>query len=370
MLKSNQFFHALDLGSSEFKLARQKKDGFANSESERVSVKANGMRRGMLANFEQALNSLNQLIDLASLQFGYDIEEVILGVAGSHLAGFSHIAEVFIQNKCVSTHDVANLKQKVKSALNDKSRYVVDIAAGRYQIDNREWLADPRSFSGSQLRGKFFVVTGDSNYLGDLVTLANHAGIRVKEFASLAIQGALLTVPLEKRNQGALFLDIGAGQSKGVIFIEGKVEKIFTINIGGALFTSDLSLGLAVDLELSERTKHLSEAISCSSFTHELKAKWILGARALELARLVKNESQDYIPLLASGVYLTGGGSLLKGLEHIMAKELGLLTQKIAVKDRFAKESAVLGLLAKEGESLDKTPKQTSPFLMWFKELL
>ena len=78
--------YALDLGTTKFCLATAlEKNNEAPPSIHFITVPANGMRRGMLENFEQAQQSLNNLIESAETKLQTQITQTVVGIAGSHL---------------------------------------------------------------------------------------------------------------------------------------------------------------------------------------------------------------------------------------------------------------------------------------------
>jgi len=145
-----------------------------------------------------------------------------------------------------------------------------------------------------------------------------------------------------KKDLGVVIADIGGGTTDGIIFKGGQPIRVFTINIGGKIFTNDLSIGLGISFDEAERIKVILGLKSHENH-HAIKIKDIHGslitinnqyaheilkARTVELGRLILNEIEATHTYLGSGVYLTGGGSEISGIENVIFKNNNVRIEK------------------------------------------
>ncbi len=376
MFKKSSFVHSLDLGTTKFTLSFMDLDcrGY-----KKISVAAQGMRRGMLYDFKLALQAVANLIDIAEDEFGHPIEAVFLGVSGTHLEAKLTSQSLLTLGDKINHRHLSAIDKKMRSCLTKENKALIELVATKFQIDNREWIKNPIDFRASELKASYFAIFADKNYLKDLLALCNQNGLKVLGFATEAHASAYSCLSEEAKNDGCCLLDIGGGTTDGIIFIDGNPHKIFTLNIGGNLFTNDLAIGLELDFELAERQK---QSLNLSCAANVSFGEQILGARARELAIMAKDEITPYKHFLKSGVYLTGGGSLLKGLSSIFTNTLGISCKETSplanTKYLFeeknltsAKDATGLGLLliAKASINKEKPKGRLSPLFSWLKEL-
>src|SRR5262245_48295724 len=109
---------ALDFGTTKFCLATvrqapsEAQKGAGGLAVETVSIPAEGMRRGMVANIQQAKAALRDLLEQAEKQFGLDIDRVVVGVAGSHLASRIVTESCDVAGDAVESKDLKTLVDK------------------------------------------------------------------------------------------------------------------------------------------------------------------------------------------------------------------------------------------------------------------
>ena len=336
--------YALDLGTTKFCFATVvEKDHDQVPNIHFITVPANGMRRGMLENFEQAKQSLNTLIESAESELQTQITQTVVGIAGSHLTSQMKTC-VQIEDKVstVNHKTLENLKAKAKiesSVLNKEILHVVPIS---YQIDNRDSLKNPFGFSFSKITGNFLIIYADKLYLTDVVKLCNSCGIEVKRLYAEPYASASVILTDQAKEAGVVIADIGGGTTDGIIFSEGSPKKVFTVNIGGKLMTSDLSIGLGIPIDEAEKIKRaigLHPNQQKTIETHDIYKNSkniyqeavhnILGPRVTELANLINKETQKEKIFLAGGLILTGGGSETLGMTDYMNHTLPYQTKKI-----------------------------------------
>lgn len=397
---------ALDLGTTKFCLGYLQtfNRGVKNS-IDTCSVISKGMNRGMISDFYAAQKSLNSLIDSAEKEFNTRINEVSLGVSGTHLRSRFITEKLPLDNEqIIKPRTLDKLKEHIHYNHLSENREIIHISPCSYQVDDREWTINPVGFSGTHLSSKFFIIDADKFYLSDLVRLCNSCGLKVKRLVSEQFASSLVTLDSHKKNLGVTLLDIGGGTSDAIVFVNGKPSKVFTINIGGNLVSKDLAIGLGVPFDEAERIKTIIGLSTNSSKTSleirningeivelELeKMHQIIKARILELSNLVQKEISTLPPLLQGGILLTGGGSELKNIADIFQKNLKIPTQSIdpdSFEDFFistdgrklsSKLATVLGLLYHEYtlEKLKTTPLKTtlignsiSKIMNWVKDL-
>ncbi len=336
---------ALDLGTTKFCLGYLQFNRKDNSiDIDTVTVASQGMNRGMIADFYGAQKALATLLDLAEKEFSSDIDHVTLGVSGTHLKSAFITAQLPMDNdRVVKPRTLEKIREQIRLDHYNEKRELIHISPHGYQIDDREWIVNPLGFSGANLGAKFFVIEADRYYLSDLVRLCNSCGIKVTSLVSEQYASSMVTLEPPRKDLGVVLLDIGGGTTDGMLFMNGKPSKVFTISIGGNLMTRDLSIGLGLPFDEAERIKIIGGlSQNDRPFSWEIRDLQgrvckvdpsqifeILQARIVELAELVKKEIQAYLPLIQGGIILTGGGSEIQGICQTFQQVLHIPVDKV-----------------------------------------
>lgn len=360
---------------------------------------AKGMRRGMVANISEAQEVLLPLVETAERSFNRDVRKVIVGVAGNHLRGHKITVAIDVEEREIKQHHLTRLYDQAQQMIKHPEREMLHCIPISYSIDDRAATENPLGLSGRHIQGHFFFIDADRLYLKDIIKLCNQSGLEVRSLYAEPFASASVCVDDTLKDIGVAVADIGGGTTDGIVFKNGKPIKLFTINIGGHLMTQDLAVGLGIAPKAAEWLKQqvglqLADPNVLASCPFQLppidaaKMQGVLGARVLEMARLLANELIPFKGQLGGGLILTGGGSSLKGLESILSKAFSIPVQRVepqlpldpALKSDFAHSrlATVYGLLNLEyGKLLSEKQQRRnsvgyrylSNFFNWIKEL-
>lgn len=333
---------ALDLGTTKFCLATLRETPGSAPVVETVSVPAEGMRRGMLSNVAEARAAINSLLELAERQFGADISKVVVGIAGSHLAGQTVTVHGAVLGETVTGKDLQALVEKVESQFVSDSRELLHTVPVGYRVDARESVDDPRGFRGRVLAGEFFLIDADKFYLRDVVDLCNECGLQVVRLYSEPFASASVTVPDAHKNLGVVLADIGGGTTDGIVFKGGRPVSVFTVNVAGKLMTNDLAIGLSTTQEEAEKIKirfGIKPRVDDTAEMRDLRGATrlitprdvspILVPRVHELGGLIAQALTPFRGTLGGGLLLTGGGADVKGICEYFQKKMGIPVQRV-----------------------------------------
>jgi cell division protein FtsA len=136
-------------------------------------------------------------------------------------------------------------------------------------------------------------------------------------------------------------VDIGGGTTDIATFMRGSLTHTTVIPIGGESFSSDVAYGLKVPFDTADELK-LRYGTVLSNVVDDVAAvtldgqhynarfmSQILEYRAREVLEYVRDSLEEarVRNLLPGGTVLTGGGSLLEGMEVLAEKILGMRTR-------------------------------------------
>src|SRR5438132_1170493 len=168
-----------------------------------------------------------------------------------------------------------------------------------------------------------------------------YAGIAGGHIRGFNSQGV---VAVKEKELGVALVDVGGGTTDVAIFSSGAIQHTSVIPLGGNHLTNDIAVGLRTPMNEAERIKvkygSAQSALLDKDETIEVpsvggRAPRVLARRILceiieprveELFQLVHREVQKagQEDLLASGVVLTGGSTLLHGMPELAEEVLGL----------------------------------------------
>ncbi len=315
-------------------------DNFLSSESNKIEIVGvgtapnTGIRQGVVVNIEATADSIKKAREEAELMSGYKIEEVWVGISGSHIKSFDSKGMVAIKNKEVTSQDVERVIEAAKAVTVPTDRTVLHVIPRDFKVDGQDGILDPIGMSGIRLEASIHIVTSSQTAVANNLKCIEKAGLRVTGFVLDSLASAFAVLSNDEKSLGVSVVDIGAGSCNLVYFTRGSIAHTSVIPVGGQHFTHDVAIGLrtpqvaAEDLKktygcamaaLVEDTETIEvEGVGGRKSRTVLRKDLaeIIEPRAEETLQMIANDLRmsGYLPLLGSGIVLTGGASQLDGL--------------------------------------------------------
>jgi cell division protein FtsA len=308
-----------------------------------VSTSASkGLRKGVVVDIESTVESIKNAVKTAESFTGVEISTVYVGIAGGHVKGFNSYGAVGLRGKEVGHVDIERVIDSAKAVYVPLDREVLHVIPTGYILDGQNGIKDPVGMMGVRLEAKVYIVTGAVTSVQNLLKCFEKLSLNVVDivFEPLASAEAILTD--DEKELGVAIIDIGGGTTDIIIYKDGCLRHSSVLAIGGNHFTNDIAVGLRVSVSEAERIKK-SFGFAVTSMVSESEEIDIIQAgqsrkilrrnlieiiqpRTEELLDLIKGEliSCSGYDIASTGVVLTGGGSLLKGLDRMAEAVLGL----------------------------------------------
>lgn len=325
----------LDLGSTavKFVIATVTSDG--KVEVSGVGKAPNsGVKQGVVVNIEATTDAIRKAKEEAELMAGLTAHEVWVGVTGPHIKSFDSKGMVAIKNAEVTKTDIDRVLDAAKAVAVPGDRRVLHVIPREYKVDGQEGITDPIGMSGVRLEASVHIVTAAQAALNNTMKCVERAGLKVGGLVLDPLASARAVLSEDEKNLGVGLIDLGGGGCHILYFINGSVAHTSTVPVGGSHFTHDVAVGLRTPQSAAEELKKkygcaMSNMVSESESIEVegvggRKARSIprkdlatvLEARSEETLNLIAGDlrSSGLLPMLGSGVVLTGGASQLEGL--------------------------------------------------------
>lgn len=293
-----------------------------------------GIRQGVVVNIEATTESIKKAKEEAELMSGYAVGEVWVGVSGTHITSFDSKGMVAIKNKEVTNQDIDRVIEAAKAVAVPADRNVLHVLPREYKVDGQDGITDPIGMSGVRLEASVHIVTGGHTALQNSVKCVEKAGLKVAGLVLNQLAASAAVLSEDEKNLGVCVVDMGGGTCDAVYFVNGSVAHTSIIPIGGHHFTHDVAVGLRTPQVSAEELKK-KYGCAMASMVNEnetievegvggRKSRLIprkdladvLEARAEETLNLIANDMRmsSLLPMMGSGLVLTGGASQLDGL--------------------------------------------------------
>jgi len=297
-----------------------------------------GLRKGVVMNIESTVESIKKAVKATESSTGVEISAVYLGITGSHVKGFDSHGAVGIRGREVTYLDIDNVIDSAKAVYIPLNREVLHVIPAGYALDGRNSIMDPVGMTGERLEAKVHILTGSVIAIQDLLTCCEQAGLEVIDIVFEPIASAEAVLTDKEKEQGVVMIDIGGGTTDVILYKNGCLRHEVVLAVGGNHFTNDIAVGLRISVAEAERIKKAyGSAIECiengedriqqeqtTRVHHECLAE-IIQPRAEELFHFIKDKLVSCSKCdSVSNIVLTGGGSLLNGLDSVAEEVLGL----------------------------------------------
>lgn len=303
-----------------------------------------GLRKGVVINIEATVESIRKAVEEAEAVCGVEISSVYTGIAGGHIRGLNSHGIWALKDKEVRPIDVEKAIDAAQAVAIPMDREVVHVIPQEFVVDDQDGIKDPVGMSGVRLEAKVHIVTAAVTSAQNIVKCANRAGLNVNDIILEQLAAAESTLTGEEKDLGVAIIDIGGGTTDLAVFSEGSLVHTSVLSIGGNHLTNDIAVGLRTPAIEAEKIKQrygcaLSslvgkeetiEVASVGGRSDRILSRQILSEiiepRVEEIFTLIKQEivKSGYEDLIASGVVLTGGSSLLQGMPEMAEQVFNL----------------------------------------------
>jgi cell division protein FtsA len=298
-----------------------------------------GLRKGVVVNIESTVNSVATAIEKAELMAGMEVKSVFAGIAGGHIEGINSRGVVAVSSRSreITELEVERVIDAAKALALPMEREVIHVIPQEFVIDNQDGIKDPVGMNGVRLEAEVHIVTGAVASAQNIVKSVNRAGYAVNDIVLEPLASAMATLKDDEKELGVVLIDMGGGTTDVLVYLNGSIWHTGVLAMGGNHVTNDISIGLRTPVNAAEEIKRkwgiarsdlaLPEEMievpnvggrNPSRMPRQILAE-IIQPRMEEIFFLVKQDldKKDFKDLLAGGIVLTGGASMLEGSDKI-----------------------------------------------------
>jgi len=298
---------------------------------------SNGLRKGVVVNIDATVESIRKAVEEAELMAGCEIHNVYAGIAGAHVKGFNSHGVVAVKATEVAGGDVERVLDAARAVALPMDRQVVHVLPQEFVVDDQDGIKQPVGMAGVRLESKVHIITASVTSTQNVVKCCERSGLHVADLVLEPLAAAEAVVTPEERELGVALVDIGGGTTDIVVFHNGAVKHTAVLPIGGNHLTNDIATGLRTPFADAEKIKQrfgcaLSNMVSRDEtievpsvggrsprvLSRHILAE-IIEPRIEEIFSLVAREvaRSGYEDILASGVVVTGGSTVLEGVPEL-----------------------------------------------------
>ncbi|PIU08462.1 MAG: cell division protein FtsA [Candidatus Moranbacteria bacterium CG_4_8_14_3_um_filter_34_16] len=350
-MSKNDIICGIDVGSSKIKtiIARI----ISSEENPRILgvgvAESFGVRKGMIVDLEETLNSINESVEKAERIAGFLVKRAVVSIGGNHISSQLSKGTIAVGRADgeVSSDDIERVISAAQTVSIPANKEILHIIPRNFSLDEQKDIKDPLGMSGVRLEVDALIIEGSTPYIKNLSKCFEQAKIEVESFVLSPLAAAKSILTKRQKELGVVLVDIGGGTTSLTVFEEDDLLLSVILPIGGSHITNDIAIGLRTSIDVAEKVKlefgnalpkeigkkediNLSEIDSSEEgIVSRYHVAEIIEARLEEIFNLVNKELRkiEKDRLLPAGAVLVGGTAKIPGAVDLAKSALGLPAQ-------------------------------------------
>lgn len=336
-------FVGLDIGTTKIACIISELD--SNGELKIVGVgvsPSDGLRKGVVVNIDKTVRSIQKAVEEAELMAGIDVDSVWVGIAGDHIRAINSRGVVAISrdDNEITELDVVRAIDAAKAVSIPMDREILHVIPQEFVVDEQKGIKDPIGMCGVRLETQVHIITGAVTSAQNIYKSVDKAGLKVIDLVLEPLASCYAVLEKDEKELGVALIDMGGGTTDVAIYFDESIRHTAVVGLGGKNVTSDIAIGIRTPIERAEEIKKQygcaysplvkgSEYISVPGVggreqreVSKAVLSSIIEPRLEEILSLALREIKrtEYADMLGAGVVLTGGGSLMEGIQDLAEK--------------------------------------------------
>ncbi|MEN8765508.1 MAG: cell division protein FtsA [Wenyingzhuangia sp.] len=352
-MENNRIAIGLDIGTTKIVAMIGSENEYGKIEVLGIGkAKSLGVKRGVVNNITQTIQSIQQAVEEAENISGLKIDTVTVGIAGHHIRSIHHSDYITRQDAedVIEEKDIDHLISQVHTLVMLPGEEIIHVLPQDFKVDSQADISEPVGMYGGRLEANFHVVVGQVSQIKNIGRCVTNSGLGLSSITLEPLASAEAVLSDEEKEAGVALIDIGGGTTDLAIFKDGVIRHTAVIPFGGNVVTNDIKEGL----QIIEKQAELLKLKFGSAWPGENKENEIVsipGLRGREpkeitlrrLSEIIHSRvseiiEQVYLEIknhghesqnrkLIAGIVLTGGGAQVKHLKQLVEYITGMDTR-------------------------------------------
>ena len=216
-----------------------------------------GVRRGVITNIENTVNSIQAAIKEAQETSKVTIRTVNVGIAGQHIRSIQHRTSTIRPDpdEVISQKDINLFTSSIYNIAMNPGEKIIDVIPQEFFVDGESGVRDPKGMIGHQIAGSFHIVTAQTSAAQNIMKCIEKAGYNLQHMILQPLASAEAVLSTEEKDAGVVLVDIGGGTTDVAIFLDGIIRHTAVIPFGGEIITEDIKVGCSIIKKHAEDLK-------------------------------------------------------------------------------------------------------------------
>ncbi len=333
------------------------------------------VRYGIIHNLEETSLRIARIIDRLEKKSALGrrkIKGVFVGLSGRSVRSIpTNVSIRLAEDTEINSEILDRLKADALRTAIDPSLEIVDAVARTYSIGSTD-TTSPKGMVGNNISATYDLIVCRPELKKNITrTIVEKLHLRVEGFVVTALATAHLILNADEKRSGCMLVDMGAETTTVTIYKNKCMRYFATLPMGGRNITRDLT-SLSMLEENAEETKITTGDAIPNNDTPSININGIkysdisniVVARAEEIVANVVEQIQ-YAGLkendLSGGIVVIGGGSRLKSMLDLLARQSNLPVRRgqlpayVAINDNSSDIQEVVSVLYAGATLSDRT---------------
>ena len=251
------YYVSIDIGSSSVKTIVGEKFHNGINVIGTGQTYTNGIKNGLIDDFDIARQAIKDTIKKASIASGVDIKEVFLKlpIIGTEVYDESNEIDFYEDTEINGSH-IEKVLEDIREKNDVPETEVINVFPIRFIVDKENEVSDPKELiARHSLKVDAGVIAIQKSILINMIKCVEACGVDVLDVYSDAYNyGSILTAT--EKELGACVIDIGEDLTQIAFYERGELVDADSIEMAGRDITDDIAQGLNTSYETAEKVKH------------------------------------------------------------------------------------------------------------------
>ncbi len=303
-------------------------------------AESRGMRRGIVTGAQAVADSVRHAVHEAERIAGVEVGSAVINLTSEHFKGENKAGVVAVAGagREITEEDVERAIESASAMQLPSGWEIITRLPQEFIIDGQDGIIEPVGMNGSRLESLVHIVIGPSAGRQNLDKTIRKAGYSVDGRILEPLAAAESTLNDDDKEYGCALINIGAEITSLMIFGRGAVQHTAVFPFGSLHFTKDIAVGLRVSIQEANKIKHAYGCVASFLMDDEERQEIIeivpvgrsetrglskeilcdiMQPRAVELLQHIAHEISAQNAQIPSGVILSGGGSMARGMVEV-----------------------------------------------------
>jgi cell division protein FtsA len=311
-----------------------------------ATTRSRGVRFGEIDTVQETERAIRTAVQAAQKMAQTRVDHVIVSLSGGRPRSYGLDGETALQTGTVEDADIARVLAACDVPDIGHGREVLHAQPVNFSLGHRTGLADPRGHVGNSLSVDMHLLTIEAAAIETLLHCVKRCDLELAGLASAPYVAGISSLVEDEQELGAACIDMGGGSTSLSIFIKKHMIFADTVRMGGDHVTSDISHGLQIPMPHAERIKTRFGGVMATGMDDreiiELESEtgdWHHDRRTVSRSELIgvmrprveeileetraRLDAAGFEHLPSQRIVLTGGASLIPGLDGLASRILG-----------------------------------------------